>query len=410
MRILMLTQRYFPLVGGEEQHVRTLSSELIARGHDVTVVTQLIKGSVPFEIDHGVRIYRIRSTVDRMPWLFPDDRRYAPPFPDPELTQKLRRIVMQEQPHIVHAHNWITRSFLPLKKWSKARLVVSLHDYSLICSKQNFLYQGTPCGGPQFLKCVKCASQHQGLKCVPILVSNRIMSHVERDMADMYLPVSEAVARTNGLVGSGVPFQVIPNFFQGNYEGQPVDTTSYLAQLPGEGYLLFVGALSKWKGVPVLLHAYRALKNAPPLVLIGYKMTGWEELIADLPPNVFVFTTWPHEAVMEAWRRCLLALIPSTWLEPFGIVTIEAMSMGKPVIASRVGGLSDIVVDNETGLLVPPNDPDALQQAIQRLLDDPPLLERMGIMAKQRSTQYLASSVVPRIEQVYEKVLSGATP
>ncbi len=408
MRILMLTQRYFPLLGGEEQHVRTLSSELIARGHDVAVVTQLSKGLVPFEIDHGVRIYRIRSTVDRMPWLFPDDRPYAPPFPDPELTQQLRRIVMQERPQIVHAHNWMTRSFLPLKKWSKARLVVTLHNYGLICPKQNFLYLGTPCGGPQFLKCIKCTSQYYGWKGMPTLVSHRIMSQIERNMADMYLPVSEASAINNGLVGSGVPFQVIPNFLRESYDVQQVDTTSYLAQLPGEGYLLFVGGLWKWKGVPVLLQAYRALKNAPPLVLIGYKWPGWEELIADLPPNVFVFTAWPHEAVMEAWRRCLLALVPSTLLEPFGIVTIEAMSMGKPVIASRVGGLSDIVVDNETGLLIPPNDPDALQQAIQRLLDDPPLLERMGIMAKQRSTQYLASSVVPRIEQVYEKVHSGA--
>ena len=111
---------------------------------------------------------------------------------------------------------------------------------------------------------------------------------------------------------------------------------------------------------------------------------------------------------MEAWRRCLIALIPSICLETFGLVAIEAMSMGKPVIASRRGGLSDIVVDHETGLLIPPNDPNALQQAIQRLLDDPPLLERMGIMAQQRSTQYLASSVVPRIEKVYEKVLAGA--
>ena len=120
MRILMLTQCYSPLPGGIEQHICTLNVELIARGHDVAVVTQLSKGLLPFEIDRGVRIYRISSTMDRMPWLFPDDRRYAPPFPDPELTQKLRGIITRERPQIVHAHNWLSRSFLPLKKWSKS--------------------------------------------------------------------------------------------------------------------------------------------------------------------------------------------------------------------------------------------------------------------------------------------------
>ena len=122
------------------------------------------------------------------------------------------------------------------------------------------------------MKCIKCASQHYGLKGAPILVSNQIMNRIERNETDMYLPVSEVAAVNNGLVGSGVPFQIIPNFLQESYERQHVDTASCLAQLPGEDYLLFVGALSKIKGVPVLLHAYTALKNAPPLVLIGYKL------------------------------------------------------------------------------------------------------------------------------------------
>jgi len=84
---------------------------------------------------------------------------------------------------------------------------------------------------------------------------------------------------------------------------------------------------------------------------------------------------------------------------------MEAMAMGCPVIASRIGGLSDIVADGETGLLVPPGDWQALQQAMQRLLDDPALRVRMRTQAKQRVGLFQAKTVVPQIEQVYQEVL-----
>ncbi len=79
--------------------------------------------------------------------------------------------------------------------------------------------------------------------------------------------------------------------------------------------------------------------------------------------------------------------------------------MGKPVIATRSGGLSDIVVDGETGFLVPPGDPYELRKAIQCLLADPARRERMGNMAKQRVVEFQAKAVVSRIEQVYHELL-----
>jgi glycosyltransferase involved in cell wall biosynthesis len=108
---------------------------------------------------------------------------------------------------------------------------------------------------------------------------------------------------------------------------------------------------------------------------------------------------------MEAWRRSILALAPSVGPETFGMVVMEAMSAGRPVIASRIGGLTDLVADGETGLLVQAGDPLALQQSIARLLADPDLRERMGQAALCKVVQFQASTVVPRIEQVYEQVL-----
>src|SRR5713226_1434111 len=107
MRILMLTQFFYPpTVGGEERHVADLCIELAARGHEVSVATLWQKGFPEFEIDRSVRIHRIRGTMQRMGMLFSEsDRRHAPPFPDPEVMYALRRIILQEHPDIVHAHN-----------------------------------------------------------------------------------------------------------------------------------------------------------------------------------------------------------------------------------------------------------------------------------------------------------------
>src|SRR5260370_13810237 len=112
---------------------------------------------------------------------------------------------------------------------------------------------------------------------------------------------------------------------------------------------------------------------------------------------------------MGAWSRCTLALTAAVWRDPCPTVAMEAMVVGKPVIATRSGGLSDIVVDGETGFLVPPGDHQALREATRCLLDDPAQRERMGKMAKQRVVEFQAKSVVSRIEQVYQELLEGAS-
>jgi glycosyltransferase involved in cell wall biosynthesis len=405
MRILMLTQFYQPIIGGEEQIVKDLSFALAQRGHEVAVATLWHEGLKNFEIDQNVRIFRIHSTTQRAAWLYSDtQRRHAPPWPDPGATWALRRVIAQVQPEIVHAHNWLLYSFLPLKRQSRARLVLSLHDYSLLCSKRRLVYQGSPCSGPGFIKCFACATEHYGLaKGIPTASGHRLMSSIGRLAVDMFLPVSMAVAIGNGIVGSSLPFQVVPNFVHDMSTENRADTGMYTAQLPDEDFILFVGDLSRDKGIHILLKAYANLKNAPPLVLIGRMCP---DTPAEFPPNVLFLNSWPHAAVMAAWRRCHIAVAPSVWPEPFGLVTLEAMAAGRPVIASRIGGLPDVVVDAETGLLVPPGDPGALQQAIERLLGDRALCEQLGQAGLQRVEQFRACAIVPRIEQIYRNVMT----
>lgn len=400
----MLSQFYPPTIGGEERHVYGLSTELARRGHDIAVATFQQRHGTAQAKEDGVRVYSIPSTTQRVQWLFSEPARpHAPPFPDPEATLALRRVIAEVQPDIIHAHNWLVHSFLPLKQWSRARLVVSLHDYSLACAKKRLMRNDLPCSGPGAVKCLTCAAQHYGLaKGVVTAAANWAMSQAERAMVDMFLPVSHATARGNGLCHADVPYQVVPNFIPDEQLLTPPIDDPQLAELPKDGFLLFVGDVSRDKGIHILLQAYERLAESPPLVLVGRL---GPDAPQRFPDGVRVLHGLPHALVMEVWRRSSIAIIPSVWPEPFGIVVLEAMARGKPIIASQIGGIPDIIADGETGILVPPADPTALQHALEHLLSDAVLCDRLGAAAQQRVLDFRASVVVSSIEHIYERVL-----
>ncbi len=402
MRILMLTQFYPPTIGGIERHVRDLSRALVARGHEVVVATLSRQGCAEFEVDEGVRIYRVRGTLQRVGLLFSDrERRCLPPWPDGEVMWGLRRVVMEERPEVVHAHNWMVHSFTLLKEWSQARLVMTLHDFSLVCAQNRFVYRKGVCTGPMLAKCIECACGHYGvLKGGPTAIGNWWWEKVARGAVDMFVPVSEAVAEGTELRRRGNPYRVVPNFIADELVCDEADPL--LGQLPEEGFVLYVGDLVRDKGVEVLLRAYAGLKRKVPLVLIGRAVDDFSGVMS---PNVTVLHDWPHGAVMAAWRRCALGVMPSLCADACPTVAMEAMAMGRAVIASRVGGLPDIVADGETGMLVPTSDETALRGAMESLLVDVRRREDMGEMGRRRVGAFRARTVVPRIEGVYEEVL-----
>ena len=407
MRILLLSQFYSPIIGGEERHVRDLGALLTARGHAVAVATIWHRGLPEFEMDGAVRVYRIRSTMQRATFLFSELTRFhAPSFPDPELVSGLRRVVRLEHPDIVHAHNWLIHSFLPLKAWSKAKLVLTVHDVSVRCATKRLSYREKNCTGPSLLKCLECATVHYGLlKGPPTVVSNWLMNFPERQAVDLFIPVSRAVGMVNDLMNGNLPVKVIPNFVRDDIGANNAESHPKLRELPDRDFMLYVGAFGRRKGLDELFRAYAGLDDAPPLVVIGYTVPESPVQTTNLPPGIVVLKDWPHEAVMQAWQRCLFGLVPSVYFDSCPTTTIEAMVVGRPVIGSRIGGIPDQIVDGETGFLVPPGDADALRQAMAHLIADPTLRARMGEAAKRKAVEFLASVVVERIEQSYRDLL-----
>lgn len=414
MRVLLLSDLYPPVVGGVEQHVATLARELAARDHQVVVATVARGGAAedglgPRGADRGVRVERFASVLARLPGAYEEpERAFAPPAPDPELLVRLARLVAQFRPDVVHAHGWIDRSWLPLASAVRAPLVVTAHEYRLVCPRKDLRYYGREdCSGPALGKCAGCAAEHYGAaRGLPIAVAQLVFGPIERRVADRFIAVSEAVADQNRLPRDRV--DVIPNFLPDDEDPAKVDRR-WLERLPATPYVLYVGALGAHKGFPILLDAWRRLPEPPPLVAIGHR---WVDTPAEIPAGVTVLEDWPNRAVRAAWERCLFGVIPSVWREPFGIVALEAMAAGRAVVASATGGLTDLVADGETGLTVEPGDPAQLARAMARLLDDAALRDRLGRGAANRIHAYRASAVVPRIEAVYRDALRAcaATP
>lgn len=404
MHVLLLSQFYPPVIGGAEIHVRALADGLVARGHDVAVATQSSPGLASHERQGGIEIHRLQGGLQRIGPLFTADRRHAPPFPDPEMVLRLRRLVSSLQPDVVHAHNWLGRSFIPLKRRSGARFVVTLHDCSSACTQLRMMYRDIePCTSASFGRCLSCCAHHYGaIKGTVTLVANQAMRRAEASAVDLFIPVSTAVAEANGLAELGARFEVVPNFAWDLNAHTPAASHG-LDGLPDVPFILQVGDVVADKGVHVLLAAYTELRDPPPLVLIGHVRT---QLPDPLPAGVSVLGPRPHAFVLDAWRRSLFGTIPSLCLDASPTVTLEAMASGRAVVASAVGGLTDQVDDGTTGILVTPGSPGELRQAMLRLLGDPELRDRMGEAGRRRfEDRFSAEVTVGRIDDLYRSLL-----
>lgn len=406
MRILMLTQTYPPILGGIERHVHSLSAELAARGHHVAVATLWHTGQAETEMDGAVKIYRLRGTLSRFAGMFSTGRFLAPPAPDPELMLALRKVIEAERPEIVHAHNWIVHSFLPIKRWSKAKLVMTLHDSEMTCVQMRYMHMDRElCTGPGPLKCLACSAHHYGVaKGTATLAGNWLMNPFQRAGVDFFMPVSRTTAELNRLTaqdGMGGKVEVVPNFVPDDVADVPAVEDARLDSLPKEPFIFQAGDLVKDKGIYVVLEAYAGLQSAPPLVLAGRRTP---ESPTVLPPGVTILESLPHDLVMQCWQRSLFGVVASLNPDPWPTVTLEAMSSGRAVVGSRLGGIQDQIIDGETGLLVTPGDVVGLRKAMQCLVDDPNLRRQMGEAARKDVVRFQAHAVVTEIERIYQAV------
>jgi D-inositol-3-phosphate glycosyltransferase len=178
---------------------------------------------------------------------------------------------------------------------------------------------------------------------------------------------------------------------------------------PREAAVTIVARLNWRKGHSVLFQALKRLaidNHAPALLIVGYgPLEGALREQAVALGLSRVHFLGGHEDVWPYYLAGDVTAVPSL-TEPFGLVSIEAMACGRPVLASAVGGLTEIVVEGTTGRLVPPGDPDALGAALQAMLADRESLAAMGTEGRRRYlAEYSQEAMTRRWERAYEALL-----
>ncbi|WP_427913107.1 glycosyltransferase family 4 protein [Ramlibacter sp. MMS24-I3-19] len=168
--------------------------------------------------------------------------------------------------------------------------------------------------------------------------------------------------------------------------------------------VLFVGRLDRQKGIDVLYRAMAELGGAAFAVIVGQSVVD-EGPGAVQPPNVHVTGWLPRARINALYRSADVFVAPSRW-EGFSLVTLEAMRASLPVVASRVGGLQELVADGWSGRLVRPGDAGELAEALRALGSEE--LSRMGARGRERFLQrYDVQRVVQELDGVYRQVLDG---
>jgi D-inositol-3-phosphate glycosyltransferase len=184
--------------------------------------------------------------------------------------------------------------------------------------------------------------------------------------------------------------------------------------------LAFVGRIQPLKAPDVLLRAAARLRELDPdvaatltVVIVGGNSGSGLDLAAlagqlGLGASVRFLPPQRGDALADVYRAADIVAVPS-YNESFGLVAVESMACGTPVVATRAGGIPEAISDGETGLLVPPHDEEALAQAIVRLLRDPELRQRIGSAGQQRvANEFSVDRMVERTLSVYEERIHGS--
>lgn len=362
MKIALFASAFHPSLGGVEEVTRQLAHALKRAEHEVLIITQRWPRDLPaFEEFEGLKIHRfafrapMNSRRRLARWRSAVMWRLTAPAIQREIIALLRR----ENVEIINVHCVSTNAIYARQAAQKLDLpfVVTMHGELTMDSQQT--YQRNEKARAMMRQTLQSADFLTGC-------SGQTVREAEEFL-------SEPFGARSRVIYSGIRLADFQN------PQKP-------AKAHPRPYILGIGRHVEQKGFDVLLRAYALLKNQtageiPDLILAGDgplkpQLEALSEQLGLKDRVGFPGRAARPEAV-ALFQGCEFFVLPSRH-EPMGIVNLEAMAAGKAVIASRVGGVPELVQNEENGLLVAPDDAQSLAHALARLVDDAPLRKKLG--------------------------------
>jgi len=373
MKIALVTPYQYPYPGGVTEHVFHLDRCFRSWGHEVKILA-------PCKEDEGGvedNVVRVGGSIVTLPFAGSKSRITL----SPSIYRSVKRLLKQEQFDVIHVHEPLMPALpLVVLRHSRTANVGTFHAY-----REN----RHPLIG---------AMQPVLQKFLDKLNVKICVSEAARDLISRYFPDD---------------YQVIPNGIDAQQFGDPgIESVERFND--GRPNILFVGRLDKRKGFRYLLQAFAQVVQAVPnarLMVVGayskedkepFVRYAWENHLSGVK---FVGRVSPQE-LPRYYKTCDLFCAPSTGFESFGIVLLEAMAAGKPIVATGIAGYRSVLEHGREGLLVEPENESALAEAIIRVLRDPSLRSSMGEQGRLKAQQYDWPIVARRVLSMYERALS----
>ncbi len=387
MRVLTLSWEFPPqVVGGLGRHVYELSQRFANHGVKSHILTPLVDDCPSYEESRGAKIYRVGCPATRTKgfksWIFG--------FNSDLIREGIKLDYQVGGFDLVHAHDWLVGyAGRSLSRVLNVPLVSTIH--------------ATESGRNQGLHNPMQKEIHD-IERNLVLESERIVccsNYMRAEIKSLFnASPSRIVVIPNGVSMS----RSAVKDFSLNLETEGINDRDQV--------IFYIGRLVREKGVTTLIRAFLKISQEMPSAKLiiggqGPQASELQELVEELDLNDRVWFTGYVSEELRDWiyRRANVAVFPSLY-EPFGIVALEAMACGTPVIVSDVGGLAEIVSHGETGIKVAPADEEDLAFAILRILSDSYLASRLRFQALRLiKDKYNWDNITDKTSQVYDTVV-----